>query len=102
MQEIQVQSLHPEDPLEDETATHFSIHARIIPWTEEPGGLQFMVLQKSRTRPSTHIDTQRIIIFITLGIILILWLCWKECLYLEFYTEICINELLGGFGFSSK
>ena len=31
-----------EDPLEKEMATHSSILARRIPWTEEPGGLQFM------------------------------------------------------------
>ena len=37
---MQVRSLGWEDPLEKEMATHFSILARIIPWTEEPGGLQ--------------------------------------------------------------
>ena len=31
-----------EDPLEEEMATHHSILAWSIPWTEEPGGLQFM------------------------------------------------------------
>ena len=36
-----------EDPLEKEMATHSSIFAREIPWTEEPGGLQSMGLQKS-------------------------------------------------------
>ena len=49
MQETQVQSLGREDPLEKETATHFSILAWEIPWTEEPGGLQPTRLQKSRT-----------------------------------------------------
>ena len=39
MQEIQVQSLVRDDPLEKEIATHCSILAREIPWTEEPGGL---------------------------------------------------------------
>ena len=38
-QETQVQSLGQEDPLEEEMATHSSILARKIPWTEEPGGL---------------------------------------------------------------
>ena len=42
MQETQVQSLGQENPLEEETATHSSILARRIPWTEEPGGLQSM------------------------------------------------------------
>ena len=40
MQEIQVQSLGREDLLEKEMATHSSILAWEIPWTEEPGGLQ--------------------------------------------------------------
>ena len=39
MQETQVQSLGWEDPLEKEMATHSSILAWRIPWTEEPGGL---------------------------------------------------------------
>ena len=42
MQEMQVQSLDPEDPLEKEMATHSSILAWEIPWTEEPGGPQSM------------------------------------------------------------
>ena len=40
MWETQVWSLGPEDPLEKEMATHCSILACRIPWTEEPGGLQ--------------------------------------------------------------
>ena len=39
-QEMQVQFLGWEDPLEEEMATHFSILAWEIPWTEEPGRLQ--------------------------------------------------------------
>ena len=39
MQEKQVLSLSQEDPLEEEMATHSSIFARKIPWTEESGGL---------------------------------------------------------------
>ena len=42
MQETQVRSLGQEDLLEKETATHSSILAWRIPWTEEPGGLQSM------------------------------------------------------------
>ena len=41
-----VQSLGGEDPLEEEMATHFSILAGVIPWTEEPGGLQSMGSQR--------------------------------------------------------
>ena len=37
-----------EDPLEKEMATHSSILAWRIPWTEEPGGLQFLGLQRVR------------------------------------------------------
>ena len=48
MQETQVQSLGWEDPLEKEMATHSSILAREIPWTEEPGGLQSMWSQEVR------------------------------------------------------
>ena len=40
VQETRVQFLHWEDPLEKEMATHSSILALRIPWTEEPGGLQ--------------------------------------------------------------
>ena len=39
---MQVQFLGREDPLEEEMATHSSIFAWRIPWTEEPGGLQSM------------------------------------------------------------
>ena len=49
VQETWVRSLGREDPLEKEKATHSSILAWEIPWTEEPGGLQSMGLQKSQT-----------------------------------------------------
>ena len=52
MQEPQVQSLGSEDPLEKEMTAHSSILAWEIPWTEEPGGLQSMGLQKSLTQLS--------------------------------------------------
>ena len=42
-------SLGQEDPLEKGMATHSSILAWRIPWTEEPGGLQSMGLQRSNT-----------------------------------------------------
>ena len=45
MRETWVWSLGREDPLEKEMATHSSILAWKIPWTEEPGGLQSMGLQ---------------------------------------------------------
>ena len=43
---MQVRSLGWEDVLDEEMATHSSILAREIPWTEGPGGLQSMELQK--------------------------------------------------------
>jgi len=46
MQETQVLSLGWEDPLEKGMATHSSSLAWRIPWTEEPGGLQFMGSQR--------------------------------------------------------
>jgi len=49
MQEIGVRSLGREDLLEKEMATHASILAWEISWTENPGGLQFMGQQKSWT-----------------------------------------------------
>ena len=46
MQEIQIQSLDWEDPLEKVMATHSSILAWRISWLEEPGGLQSMGLKR--------------------------------------------------------
>ena len=48
MQETQVRSLGWEDPLEKEMATHSSILAWRIPWTEDPGRLQSRVSQRVR------------------------------------------------------
>ena len=47
-QKTQACSLGMEDPLEKEMATHSNILAWRIPWTEEPGGLQFMGSQRVR------------------------------------------------------
>ena len=46
MQETQVQFLGHKDPLEKGTATHSSILAWRMPWTEKPGGLQSMESQR--------------------------------------------------------
>ena len=48
MQETRVRTLGQEDPLEEGMATHSSIPAWEIPWTEEPGGLQSTGLQSNR------------------------------------------------------
>ena len=66
-QETWVPSLGGKDPLGKEMATHSSILAWRIPWTEEPGGLQSLGSQRvghnrrnlSCTRAHTHIQTPR-------------------------------------------
>ena len=54
MQETVVRSLGWEDILEKGMATHSSTLAWKIPWTEEPGGLQSMGLQRVRHNWATH------------------------------------------------
>jgi len=54
---MQVRSLGQEDPLEKEMATHSSILAWRIPWTQEPDRLQSMGSQKSQTRLSDSTPT---------------------------------------------
>jgi len=58
IQETQVQFLGQEDPLEKGMVTHSSIVAWRIPWTEEPGGLQSMGLQRvgNNLVTNTHRD----------------------------------------------
>ena len=58
MEETRVQPLGQEDPLEEEMATHSSILAWKIPWTEEPGGLDHRVT-KSQTRTSNWAHTHK-------------------------------------------
>ena len=59
MQETQVRSLSGEDTLEKEMATHSSILAWKIPWTEEAGRVQSMGLQRVRhniaTKPALYV-----------------------------------------------
>ena len=52
-QETHVQSLNREDPLEEEMATHPSILAWRIPWTEEPRGLQSLGVSNNQTNTFT-------------------------------------------------
>ena len=58
-QEMSVQSLCQEDPLEKEIATHSSILAWYIPWTEEPSGLQSMGSQRVRHDRATKPQKQQ-------------------------------------------
>jgi len=55
--ETQVQSLGGEDPLEEGMATHSSILAWRIPWTEEPGGLQSWGHKESDKTEHRHKET---------------------------------------------
>ena len=59
MQETWVRALAQEDSLEKEMATHFTILAWRIPWTEEPGELQYLGLKRARhdwATKHTHTD----------------------------------------------
>ena len=59
MQETRVQPLGQPDPLEEEMATHSSIPAWEIPRTEEPGGLQYMGLQRVGHEQATTHDNDK-------------------------------------------
>ena len=65
MQETWVPSLSWEDPLEEEMATHSSIFAWKIPWTEEPGSLQSIGSQSQTCLATVHEDF--IWLFILIG-----------------------------------
>ena len=52
--EMQVRSLAREDPLEEEMATHSSVLAWEMTWTDEPGGLQSMGSQRVRYELATE------------------------------------------------
>ena len=54
MQKTRVRSLGSEDPLKKEMATHSSILAWKIPWTEDPGGLQSMTSQSQTQLNLVH------------------------------------------------
>ena len=58
-QQMQIPSLCQEDPLEKEIATHSSILAWEIPWTEEPGGLQSMGLHDLATKPPVMANIEK-------------------------------------------
>ena len=64
---MQVQSLCWEDPLEEVIAAHSSILAWIIPWTEEPGGLQLMGSQESDMSKATSVQFSHSVMSDSLG-----------------------------------
>ena len=71
MQQTQVQSLGPEDPLEKGMATRSSVLTWGIPWMEEPGGLQSMGSQ-SRTRLGDQAHTH---------VCMCMYVCICICMY---------------------
>ena len=58
---MRVQSLGGEDPLEKEMATHSSVLAWRIPWTEEPGGLQSIESKTDTTEATQHAHTHTLL-----------------------------------------
>ena len=58
MQEMWIQSLGQEDPLEKEIETHFSVLGWEIPWTEEPGQLKSMGVTRVRNDLATKQQQQ--------------------------------------------
>ena len=109
MQEIPVRSLGQEDPLEKEMATHSSILSWKIPWTEEPGGLQSMGLERighdwaeqslpERTSSSTELINSAPCSYPTLcsfvTIVIVYWNYFCLCLFLlysvSFKGRLCV------------
>ena len=86
MQETQVLSLGQEDPLEKEMATHSSILAWRIPWTEEPGGLQSVGSQKVGQDWATN--TQ----YVTHSPLF----CWVLIFVLPLHKYVFLTSLLSG------
>ena len=64
MQETQVQSLSWEDPLEEGMATHSSILAWEIPWTEEPGGFQSLGSQRARHNWAANTSSDTLVLWL--------------------------------------
>ena len=72
-QETQVRSLGQEDPLEEEMATHSTGLVRIIPWTEEPRGLQPMGVTRESSR-AEHTCSNFLFLFQSSIKILVHWI----------------------------
>ena len=96
MRETWVQSMGQEDPLEKEMATHSSILAWRIPWTEEPGGLQSTGSQRVRHDRATSLSLS-LGCFIDLLIVFIYFLYMQGRTlmgFLSFYMKISLSKLL--------
>ena len=76
VQEMRVPSLGQGDPLEKEMATHSSVLAWKIPWTEGPGGLQFILSQRVRYNWVTE-HSQRLVHY-SIHISKLMYASWKE------------------------
>ena len=77
MQDTWVRSVGWEDPLEEEMATHSSILARKIPWTEESGGLQSMESQRVGHDSATKQQHQMAMSLEESLCLLPRWLYWR-------------------------
>ena len=92
VRETQVRSLGWEDPLEKEMATHSSTLAWKIPWTEEPGGLQYMGSQRVGHNWATSLHLQCTVI---------LMLCWGNFSSIFFITKFLPSIILCSFSLRS-
>ena len=110
MRETWVQFLGQEDPLEKEMATHSSIHAWIIPWTEEPGRLQSTGSQRVGHDWATSLTSLTLSIFSEIKAKwfknnnnhkesgktkILVSSSWSHCRFYCFHSilNICINSL---------
>ena len=94
-QETWVQSLCTEDPLEMGMATHSSILAWRIPWTEKPGGLQSMGCKQSdTTQRLTHVLYAHYIYYHTYFSMVGIMLCLLSCTVLSHFAIDCAHFLI--------
>ena len=95
MQETPVPSLGQEDPLELEMATHSSVLAWKIPWTEEPGGLTVHGVTESRVWLSMRIHTLRAPrLELMLRVLAVISLVWKDCVNRFFGDRIIDHHVI--------
>ena len=91
MQEIWVGSLGQEDPLEKGIATHCSILAWRIPWTEKLGWLQSMWSQKVGHNWATNAKTRHTHIYVCIHI----YTCMLSCCHVQIFVTLWTDSLLG-------
>ena len=94
-----VQSLGWKDPLEEVTATHFSILAQRIPWTEEPGGLQSMQLQRIGHNSAINATTAWVYSWVLYSVPLIhrsVFVLIACCF--DYYSFVALFEILKDYG----